>query len=380
MLGAMALGALLVSGCLGGCPRIKFGLSAKIVVIGGATSAPSGGHRFGVTGRAEVYDQRTPAFAKLAAGLNEPRMRHTAMRLDSGKLLVTGGENARGEYLASAELFDPKTVEFTTTGRMSTPRIAHTQTVLTDGRVLITGGLSAGQSALRSAEIYDPTRGTFAPTLGNLLAERRHHTATPLADEKVLIVGGSAQPSAEIFDPWTYAFTRTPGDPTAARLNHTATLLRDGRVLIAGGKDFHSGARLGSAELFDPATGTFSATRTPMHLAREGHAASRFEYGVLITGGRSTSGDPVRSAEVFDPATGTFRALSNFMLRPRADHTAALIAVGPQRGAILLIGGAVDKLVVQPSAELFDPDGETFSPTANSPNPGMTLHTATIIR
>lgn len=380
MLGAMALSALVVSGCLGGCPRIKFRLSGKIVVIGGATSAPSDGHRLGMTGSAQVYDQRTPAFTKLAATLNEPRMRHTATRLDSGKLLVAGGENTRAEYLASAELFDPKTVAFTTTGRMSTPRIAHTETVLIDGRVLITGGLSAGQSALRSAEIYDPTRGTFAPTSGHLLTERHHHTATPLANEKVLIVGGSAQRSAEIFDPRTYAFTQTPGDPTAARLNHTATVLRDGRVLIVGGKDFNSGARLDSAELFDPATGTFSATRTPMHVARDGHAASRYEYDVLITGGRSTSGDAVRSAEVFDPATGTFRALSNFMLRPRADHTASFIAVGSDRGAILLIGGDVDNLVVHPSAELFDPDGETFLPAANSPNPGVTLHTATIIR
>jgi len=263
---------------------------------------------------------------------------------------------------------------------MSTPRIAHTETVLIDGRALITGGLSAGQSALRSAEIYDPTRGAFAPTSGHLLTERHHHTATPLANEKVLIVGGSAQRSAEIFDSWTYAFTRTPSDPIAARLNHTATLLRDGRVLIAGGIDFNSGARLDSAELFDPATGTFSATPTPMHVARDGHAASRYEYGVLITGGRSTNGDAVRSAEVFDPATGTFRALSNLMLRPRADHTASLIAVGPHRDAILLIGGDVENLAVHPSAELFDPDGETFLPTANSPNPGVTLHTATMTR
>ncbi|MGH7949759.1 MAG: Kelch repeat-containing protein, partial [Candidatus Binataceae bacterium] len=376
MLGAMALGALVVSGCLGGCPRVKFRLSGKILIVGGAVSAPSGAQRLGVTGSVQVYDQRTRSFANRAVRLIEPRLRHTTTRLDSGKLLVAGGENAGGEYLSSVELFDPQSRTFLRTGSMATARLAHTATLLFDGRVLVAGGLSTPRSGLRSAEIYDPTRGRFAPTEDPLLVERYGHTATVLANTKVLIVGGSSDRSAEIFDPRTYQLRRTRGDPTVARRNHSATRLADGRVLIAGGRDVASGALLDSAELFDPATETFSATQSPMRDARERHAASRYEYGVLITGGRTASGAVLRSAEVFDPKSRTFRSLPNLMLRPRADHSASFIAVGPDRGAILLIGGDVENPTVLPSAELFDPSLEKFIATANSPDPGVVFHTA----
>jgi hypothetical protein len=117
------------------------------------------------------------------------------------------------------------------------------------------------------------TAGAFAPT-GDMNTGRILHTATLLADGRVLIAGGvigsypSITATAELYDPRTGMFTAT-GEMTTARRSHTATLLPDGRVLIAGGHGLVSLAavcqpsscgELASAELYDPATGTFART------------------------------------------------------------------------------------------------------------------------
>ena len=92
--------------------------------------------------------------------------------------------------------------------------------------------------------------------------ERAAHTATPLADGRVLVTGGFRPgevtlASAELYDPQTRTFSPT-GQMTSVRSGHTATLLRNGRVLIAGGFDDEDPVR--TAELYDPATGSFERT------------------------------------------------------------------------------------------------------------------------
>src|SRR5262249_36065334 len=80
-------------------------------------------------------------------------------------------------------------------------------------------------------------------------------SATLLATGKVLLAGNDN--SAELYDPVTNASTPT-GSMSQQRINHTATLLLNDKVLIAGGRDF-SGARSATTELYDVATGTFTA-------------------------------------------------------------------------------------------------------------------------
>jgi Galactose oxidase, central domain len=286
------------------------------------------------------------------------RQVHTATLLANGRVLVAGGYDSRDSALASAELYDPTANAFSQTGSLAAARGLHTATLLSDGRVLIAGGgpanwVSVVGPYLASAELYDPKTGTFSPT-GSLTTTREGHTATLLSDGRVLITGGNDHghngvASAELYDPKTGTFTAT-GSMTTARGFHTATLLSDGRVLIAGGDPAawtNIGPFLASAELYDPKRGTFTATAS-MTVGRELHAATLLPDGrVLITGG-VTNGDPapsLASAEIYDPKTGTFAATGS-MTDARVYQTATLLG----DGRVLIAGGLAHgpKLPEQP--------------------------------
>ena len=121
---------------------------------------------------------------------------------------------------------------------METPRANHTATLLADGRVLVTGGTGTGGLAVPGGEIYDPSANTWTPT-AHLNVARRGHTATLLPDGTVLIAGGddagTATDTLEIFDPLTGTFAYVDGHLSAARTLHAAAALADGRVFIVGG-------------------------------------------------------------------------------------------------------------------------------------------------
>jgi hypothetical protein len=305
---------------------------------------------------AEIYDPSRGTFSATGS-LHVGRADHTATLLQDGRVLIAGGLCAFCAYnadLASAELYDPQTGKFTTTGSMITGRAFHTATLLPDGRVLVTGGLSDAR-LLASAEIYDPRTGRFTST-GSMVTQRYNQTATLLHDGRVLVAGGvsarEAVPipcSAELYDPATGKFTPT-GSMIAHRQNHTATLLSDGRVLIAGGAvDTSTGAATASAEIYDPSTGTFSATGL-MNDSRYRHSAAALADGrVLVLGGFDEFGDMLASAEVYDPTTGRF-SRAGAMYTTRTDFCAVALS----DGRVLVVGGYIGSGYLA-SAEVIAP-------------------------
>ena len=270
---------------------------------------------------------------------------------------------------------------FVVTGSMTVARAYHTATLLPDGKVLIAGGFD-GSASLARAELYDPNAGTFVAT-GSMTVARSSHTATLLGSGKVLLAGGAADeaPSAELYDPVAGTFTAS-GSMTVARVGHTATLLGDRKVLLAGGaKSGIATDLLGSAELYDPVAGTFTATGS-MTAAREWHTATLLPNGmVLITGGSSGSLPSLTalgSAELYDPVAGTFTATGS-MTAARVFHTAILLSTRK----VLIVGGFFSNSIeVLPdffaTAESYDPGEGTFTAVGSMAG-ARARHTATLL-
>jgi len=185
---------------------------------------------------------------------------HTATLLDNGKVLAVGGRDSNNLPVSSADLYDPATgIWSLTAGSVNTSRSGHTAIRLADGKVLVAGGTNTSDYNLywlSSAELYDPATGTWSTT-GSLEIERSAHTLTLLVDGKILATGGAHWTTyqdsiaiTEVYDPKTGIWSLA--DPLeTARWGQTATLLPNGRILVAGG--YHPYLlSLASAELYQP--------------------------------------------------------------------------------------------------------------------------------
>jgi PKD repeat protein len=215
----------------------------------------------------------------------------------------------------------------------------------------------------------------FVPT-GSMETGREFQTATLLNTGKVLVAGGGGSPdgaSAELFDPASGTFSPTGGMETV-RNAHTATLLSSGKVLIAGG---YFGPTFATAELYDPTNGKFAPTAGNMTIGRAFHTATSLNTGkVLVTGGLDATGVPTATAELFDPSSGTFTATTGNMSTTRSSHTATLL----NDGTVLVTGGVDVTGSALTTAELFDPSSGTFKATTGAMTVPRFDHTATLVR
>lgn len=252
---------------------------------------------------AELYDPTTGTFS-LTGLMTMARSDQAAVLLNNGNVLIAGGVGTGWTFLATAELYDPETGTFTATGDMTTPRESHTITLLKNGKALITGGHKGRRSAITiysSAELYNPLTSTFTTT-GNLTIKRHKHDATLLPNGKVLISGGSDErddqgtyTSTEIYSAETGAFTAA-ANMNAARYkyNGTSVLLKNGKVLLMGGASI--------TEIYDPSTNTFSNVTNSVGATRLFAATALLPNGeVLLSGGYGTNIAASAQAWIFLP-------------------------------------------------------------------------------
>lgn len=353
------------------------GLTPSTAYVFKAYAANSAGQRYSYTGSFRTLPNNLPTLRadetprfQSTGGLSTARYGHTAILLENGKVLVAGGYNDNGIGAPqNAELFDPILRGWLT---ITGPQLSGTNLKaipLRDGRVFFTDG--------SSTTIYDPETDTRTPHLP-LSIPRRNHTATLMANGRILLAGGSSGsgPSAqraEIYDPPTQTTTPT-GTLANERENHTATLLDDGRVLVAGGySSYNAPYYFGSAEIFNPTTGSWTPAAS-MAFSRRYHTATKLHDGrVLVAGGAGGNGS---TAEIYDPATNGWTSTGQ-LTNAREQAAATLLP----NGALLLVGGvqSMGAYLHLKSAEIFDPARGYWTPTASLETPRRN-HTSTLLQ
>jgi hypothetical protein len=272
--------------------------------------------------------------------------------LQNGKALFCGGQSGE-TWSAGARLYDPASGWSFTPG-MNFARADHTLTLLPNGTALAVGGLTAdafGENfrVLSNAEFYVYSSGSWTVAANSMKSPRLFHTATVLQDGTLLVAGGASTVSgggtlstAEIYNPASQTWTLTTHAMNYARSGHTATLLADGTVLVAGGDNNNPS----TAEIYNPTSQTWTLTG-PMNASRAFHTATLLPNGkVLVAGGENLSAITLQTAEIYDPVSKTWTQTSTPMNYARWRQAAALLP----NGLVLIAGGdSTGK-----TAELYD--------------------------
>ena len=364
--------------------------NGKVLVVGGIQySGPFGT----LTNTTELYDPLTNSWSAgppltLGVGLS-----HSAVLLGNGKVLVTAGLLAYPDctYRATSELYDPAVGTagtWTATGSLSLRRSSATTTLLANGNVLLAGGPAngcpGGNPGMNEAEVYDTVAGTWAVTK-TLSQSRYNNTITLLPSGKVLLAGGYSTggvitASSDLYNPSTGTFSPTGSLATArtttggAGDNGASPLLQNGQVLIAGGTN-SSGTVLGSAQLYDPASGTWATTGS-LTTARAFNTATLLQDGNVLVVGGSTGPSALGSAELYRPkVTWTSSAPSVATI----DQTGVATAVGPGTTTISVTSGSISgstTLTVAVDTEPPTTNANVAAPNANGwykSNVGVTL-------
>jgi N-acetylneuraminic acid mutarotase len=258
--------------------------------------------------------------------------------LTDGRVLVAGGNYPQS---GAAEIYDPKTEQWSPVQKMITPRDRHAAALLGDGSVLVCGGFSHADKVnpTAKAERFDPTTRRWK-AIAPMTEPRAYQTATLLPSGKVLVAAGERSQniaSAEIYDPPSDKWTAIEPLSTPHAYGQTATLLARGLVLVVGGEpnapDHRLTAALRVVELFDPGHQSWSKMGS-LAIGRHFHQATLVSSGeVLITGGYNFL-RPTDSVERYDPTSAKWRAVDR-MANRRAYHTATLL----DDGRVLVTGG-----------------------------------------
>lgn len=370
-------------------PSVVLLPGGDVLVAGGCTRFSGTKQCHSYTGSSELYDPATGT-SRPTESLLEARAGHTATPLPDGTVLVAGGYS-HAEVFSSAERFDPAA---------TAPRTA----VVSLGT---SGGTTSGGTQVRvvgAGFLYGEAAVAFGTTPAKELivrSDRELVAVTPPHRPGAFPLtvttsrGSSSMPFAFGPGAWsaTAAFDSCPEPSCVPRYSHTATLLADGRVLVAGGysqvpgcslerglvedltariqppKECETAQPTSSAMVYDPASGQWAPTGS-MASPRAAHTAVLLEGGrVLVAGGGADA-----SAETYDPQAGVWSRAGSLATN-RTSHTATLLA----DGRVLVTGGWRNDGIVVAAAEIYDPGTATWSGAGQLAEPRM-AHTSTRLR
>jgi hypothetical protein len=257
------------------------------------------------TTTAELYNPSTGQWTATGS-MPSARRYQAAVLLPNGQVLVAGGEDSSFGSIATAILYNPATGTWQPTASMHESRSNAVAQLLGNGTVLVAGGYDYSNgsfiSSLASAEIYNPSTAEWT-SIANMPSASGGLTSL-LQNADVLV------PRDAFFDPgtgtWTAATGPFPGNRTIGAGPSTATLLTTGEVLLTGFRSIYNDTpSLDYTVLFNFSTNSY-AFGAPMTSTRFSDAATLLPNGqVLISGGyRHGVGIgtvPLSSAELYTP-------------------------------------------------------------------------------
>jgi gliding motility-associated-like protein len=338
--------------------------NGRVMVDGGVSAV--------VTPNCEIYN---PASGTWAAATNDPfnRAHHCAVMFPDGRIMEMGGDVAGfGTSRNFCNIYNPTTNTWVAAAPMIAGRDQFNSLLLPNGKVMVLGG-DNGAISIATCEYYTIALNTWAAA-PLMISARSNQSTVLLADGRVLAICGSGVAATEILDYGTGTMAATGSMVLVQRGGYQTVMLPNGKVLICGGLTAGSTTPLKTCELYDPVTGTWAATGSMNH-KRMYHTATLLDNGkVLVTGGQDTlanvlGGPTTNTAELYNPATGTWTLVSN-MNAARWGASATLLF----NGNVLIAAGGFFSV----TSEIFDPNTNLFTPTGNL-SVAHTYHTATLL-
>lgn len=342
--------------------------NGNVLVVGGY------GELFGripvATNLARIYDSTQQKWRVARGRLTYGRLRHGAIRLNSGRVLIVGGTGQDKKPMRSCELYDPCADTFQVVANMAQPRSKPRLNLLPHGGVLITG-----QS--RTVEIFESSASAATGYVVRPAASKCHfrhdeHAAVSLNDGSVLLIAGRSR-QLELFDPDTESFHRLKAHLPTVVDDQAVALLYDGSVLLAGGQEVYGSRAISQTWIYDPVADSLTAgpqfVATAANVYLPGAAdmvavdlfahdpADRGRYIILAGGeydpGRKNGPDiTLDSACVFDAANR--RLIDVGPMRYTHDDFAAVSLPAPSGQArVLIIAGHGTDDSFQPNCEIF---------------------------
>jgi N-acetylneuraminic acid mutarotase len=323
-----------------------------------------------------------PASAQVAGAfvatgsLATARSHATATRLTTGPtagdVLVTGGQDATGNPLGSAELYNPATGFWAPTAPMPVAVTDATATLLGNGEVLVAGGLTGTAGALvptAASQLFDPATDQWSMT-GALQLATFDASAVWSTSGEVLYAGGltstlpaaTAVPAAEIYNVNNHSWNFTPSALPTGVAGAQIAALTNGDVLVAGGETGPSGTTSNAAEIYQTSPNTWSPVGAMVAGVAYGATATLSNGEVLVAGGETTpTGAITPTTQIFNPSTSSWQSEGGL---PESSYGATATLLGT--GEVLYAGGLTSSSgAPSAAAELYDPSNGTWTTTGS---------------
>jgi N-acetylneuraminic acid mutarotase len=225
----------------------------------------------------------------------------------------------------------------------------------------------AGNSDTNTTEVNATSFAAPSPVMtvaisGLMGSPRFAHGSALLSDGQVLVAGGVSLTSiptatSELYNPATGTWTATTGNIGTARSSFPMVVLHDQRVLIAGGQALPT--VYNTAQIYDPSTGTWTAAGT-LSSARAWSTATKLQNGHVVIAGGGSASTPLATVDIYDPVAASWTTAPS-MGTARQEHGAVLL----QDGRVLVAGGRDSATTQTATAEIYDPATGTWTGTGS---------------